>query len=471
MKKSDNFTYKPGGVREMLTIALPMLVSMTCDTIMIVTDRIFLSRLHPEMMNASMGGGLTVFMMISFFIGLTGYSTALVAQYFGADQKQKCPSVITQSVIVALCAYIPILVCRPLAHKMFLFMGVPLSQLVYQNLYFDILLYGSIITLIRGIFSCFFSGIGRTRIVMAASFTAMVVNAVAGYILIFGKFGLPALGIRGAAYGVLLGGSSGLIVLACAYFKQNNMLEFNIVNSFKFSREVISKLLRFGTSPGLELFLNLLAFNSMVMVFQSHSPITATAATIVLNWDMVSFVPLLGIEIAVTSMVGRYMGAQDPDTAHKSVISGLKVGLIFSTFILILFVGFPWYLVEVFHPSGTQETFLKSVPMALFMIRAASLYILVEALFVVFIGALRGAGDTFWAMFISVTLHWSMVFVVVFALRIMRWTPEVGWSFMVAIFLLFSFFVYLRYKSGYWRNIKVVEPEILPLHASHNITY
>ena len=79
-----------GGVRELLAIALPMVVSHACETAMTFTDRLFLSRLGPEQMNAAMAGGLTCFMTMTFFLGLTGYTTALVAQYLGAGRKQHC---------------------------------------------------------------------------------------------------------------------------------------------------------------------------------------------------------------------------------------------------------------------------------------------------------------------------------------------------------------------------------------------
>ena len=72
---------------------------------------------------------------------------------------------------------------------------------------------------------------------------------------------------------------------------------------------------------GLELFLNLVAFTGMITAFHAHSAATATAVTIVFNWDMISFIPLVGVEIAVTSLVGRYMGARQPDVAHRSTIS------------------------------------------------------------------------------------------------------------------------------------------------------
>lgn len=79
-----------GGILEMLDIATPIVISQACYTLMIFTDRLFLSRLGPEMMNASMAGGLTSFMMITFFLGITSYTTALVAQYYGAGRKGNC---------------------------------------------------------------------------------------------------------------------------------------------------------------------------------------------------------------------------------------------------------------------------------------------------------------------------------------------------------------------------------------------
>ncbi len=457
------FSDKQGGIKQMLAIALPMVISQSCDTIMIFTGRLFLAKLHPEFMNAAMGGGLTVFMMMSFFIGLTGYSSALVAQYLGAGRKEDCAKVITQAAIISFIAYLPILACAPLAGRMFAFMGISPDQLGPQTTYFNIMLYGVIISLLRTCLSCFFSGIGKTKVIMIASLTAMLVNVAFSYILIFGKFGMPALGIAGAGYAMLLGGFSGLLILAGAYFSPKNWTTFSLSTSFRFDLDVIKKLLHFGTPTGLELFLTIVAFNGMVLIFHTHGLVTATAATIMLNWDLVSFVPLVGLEIAVTSMVGRFMGADKPDIAHKAVMAGLKIGCVYSAVIFVLFVGFPQTLIGIFQPSVPSDVFNQAFPTALFMLRVASLYVLVEAMLIVFIGALRGAGDTFWAMSISVGIHWVMVGGLFIALRGLHLSAEFGWSFVVMIFILLFFLVYLRYRTGQWRSIKVVEQTPGPL--------
>jgi MATE family multidrug resistance protein len=451
--------YRPGGVRDILVIALPMFISQALDTGMIFVDRLFLARLNPELMNAAMGGGLTVFMMMSFFLGLTSYTTAMVAQYLGAGRKQMCGLVLTQAVIFSLFAYVPILLGRPFAYWLFDVMGVSTSQIIPQKIYFNILIYGALISLWRTNLSCFFSGIGRTRVVTVASFIAMIVNVVSNYSLIYGKWGLPAMGIRGAAFGTLAGGFTALVVLLFAYLRKKNVSEFGLKNSFRFDPIVFKKLLKFGSSTGCEMFLNILAFNAMVLVFHSQGLVTATAATIVFNWDMVSFVPLLGVEISVTSLVGRFMGGRSPEIAHQSVLSGLKVACVYSFVIMILFIFFTDLLVGVFRPLQADGIFDQAFPISVFMLRVACLYVLAEAVFVVFIGALRGAGDTFWAMIMSVSMHWFMLLIAVFVLRVMHLPPEIGWAVMVVSFIFFTFLVFLRYKSGRWKSIVVIEPE------------
>jgi MATE family multidrug resistance protein len=219
MKASDrsgSVPSAPGSLREMLAISLPMVVSHASETALIFTDRLFLSRLGPVEMSAAMGGGLTAFMMTTFFVGLIGYATALTAQYLGAGRRELCGTVLSQAVLVALVAFPLILALRPLAHGLFAVTDLPAAQLAPQAAYFDILLAGAILPLLRCAFASFFSGVGNTRIVMLSALTAMLVNIGANWALIFGRFGMPALGIRGAAYGTLFGSLCGLLVLVAA---------------------------------------------------------------------------------------------------------------------------------------------------------------------------------------------------------------------------------------------------------------
>ncbi|MHB8900418.1 MAG: MATE family efflux transporter [Thermoguttaceae bacterium] len=456
-----------GGVRELLAIALPMVVSHGCDTVMTFTDRLFLSRLGPDEMNASMSGGLTSFMMMTFFMGLIGYTTALVAQYLGAGRKDRCAVATSQALLISLAAYPVILLARPLVFYGFDLSGISPGQLAHQKIYFGILIYASIVGLLRTSLSSFFSGIGRTRMVMAASFVAMVANVGLNYVLIYGKLGLPALGVRGAAYGTVLGGLLGLSVLAGAYLRPSIRRQYGVLRSLRFDREAMGKLLWFGYPAGVEMFLNVLAFTGMILTFHAHGPATATATTIMFNWDMVSFVPLIGVQIGVMSLVGRYMGAGDPDTAHRAAMSGIKCGWVYSSLILVLFACFPHTLVNVFRPLNPDPVFEQAAPLAVFMIRLASLYVMIEAVTTVFSGTLRGAGDTFWAMCISVTLHWLLLPILIVMLHVLGLPPEAAWTTIVLTFLGFSYVFYLRFRSGHWRRIRVVQSPVELVATDH----
>ena len=205
--------------------------------------------------------------------------------------------------------------------------------------------------LLRTCLSSFFSGIGKTRIVLFATFITMLLNIFFNYCLIFGHLGLPALGLKGAAYGTLASSSCGLLILLFAYFNRHNRNSYRISESFHLDFELLKKLLRYGSPSGLEMFLNLLAFNIVILIFHSDGPVTATAVTIVFNWDLVSFVPLLGIQVGVVSLVGRYMGAGQVETAARATMSALKMAFGYSLLILILFASIPDLLVNVFKPD------------------------------------------------------------------------------------------------------------------------
>jgi MATE family multidrug resistance protein len=218
---------KPGGIKELLILALPMVISTAADGVMTFTDRFFMARLGPEQMNAVMGGGIGVQVLIFFFIGLLGYSTALVAQYFGAGEKKNASKTLTQAVIVAILAWPIILLLKPLSVQFFEVMKIPEIQLGYQIEYFNVLVWGSVLALLRHSLSCYFSGIGKTGIVMKATIAAMIINVLLDYILIFGHFGIEPMGIRGAAIASIAGSAGAVVMLLFAYFRSRILKSLN----------------------------------------------------------------------------------------------------------------------------------------------------------------------------------------------------------------------------------------------------
>lgn len=444
---------------ELLTIALPMVVSQACETLMMFTDRLFLARLGPEYMSASMGGGITAFMFMTFFMGLTGYSNALVAQHLGAGQPKRCGAIATQAALLSVLAWPIVLLCIPVGYLLFSINGIAPEQLGPQREFYTILMVGAVIGLVRNSLASFFSGIGRTRIVMVSSAVALAVNAGVAYVLIFGKFGFPEWGIRGAAVAALAGSTAGAVVLLAKYLSPGIRHAYGVIEELRYDRELMMKLIRLGSPSGLEFFLNIMAFNMIVMSFHSYGVVAASSMTITLNWDMASFIPLVGVGIGVTSLVGRYMGAGLPDTAHTAAMSGVKVA---SAYVCCTFTAFcllPTVMVAVFNPPDHNPHHAEIATLATFMVRVMVLYLFADAMAIVFSSALRGAGDTFWTMVFSVTGHWAMALATILLVRWMGVGPRTAWcAFVVLVFGLATIF-FLRYRSGAWRKLKVVERE------------
>ncbi len=447
---------KSGGLGELLAVAFPLIVFNACDTVMVVTDRIFLSKLAPEIMNASLGGGLFFVAVTTFFVGIINYSTAIVAQYLGARKKEFCSKVVSQSFFIALFSYPIILASLFFVEYFFEFIRVTDKQLPYQLIYFKILIFGSIGALLRAVFNSFFTGLGRTKIVMISALSATLVNICVNYILIFGKFGFPALGIFGAGIGTISGSVVALTILIVAYFRKSNVKEFSVRNSFNGSFEVLKKLLRFGIPGGIELFLEVFSFYLIAVIFQSKGDVSSTAVSIMFSWDMVAYVPLIGIQVGITSLVGRYMGANDIKRVREVIFSGLKMCSVYSVFILVLFLTFPKQLALIFKPASDSLIFNQAFPISVSMLRAASVYIVGTIFFIVMIGVLHGAGDTLVSMILSLVGNFLMLVALFLALHIFDFSILASWWVVVLSFLFTFTLVAIRFFTGKWKSINIV---------------
>lgn len=448
---------KNGDIRDVLVVALPMLLSMSFDTLMTFVDRLFLSKLGPAEMNASLGAGGMQIVLITFFTGVLSYTTAMVAQRFGAGKKNECASVFVQAVYLSLICYPLLCLTIPLGHFVFGLQGLEADQLGFQKTYFNILMFGGFINLVRNAVPCFFSGIGETKVVMKAAFVGMIVNIVCNYLLIFGNGPFPQMGVAGAAYGTLIGNACSVAYLVVAYFGKRYRNAFGTAKNLRFSKPLTVELLKRGLPSGVEMFLNMAAFQLLILMFHGLGAVEATAASVMFNWDMVAYVPLMGLEVASTSLVGRYVGAKNAAAATRSTYSGLKVGWGYSLIIAVLLVFLPGVLADIFRPDATATSeaiamFETARPISIFMLRFATLYIFVEVFLVIYAGALRGAGDTVWVMFACGIMNWFNAIALYVAAYIIKMPAQYAWIIVVLVYSTAPLLFYFRWKSGKWRK-------------------
>jgi MATE family multidrug resistance protein len=129
----------------------------------------------------------------------------------------------------------------------------------------------------------------------------------------------------------------------------------------------------------------------------------------------------------------------------------------YSVVILILFLFIPETLVRVFHPLEFNPYFETAVPIAVDMIRIASLYVLAQAVMVSLVGTLRGAGDTFYTMLVSVGASWTFIPLLYLCLYVFHTSVPFAWFVIVAVYLTFCFVIYRRFKSEKWKKLQIIK--------------
>lgn len=434
----------------LLGIAYPMVVSQGAFAVMIFTDRFFMSMVSPTHMAASLGGGVASFFCMSLFIGVLSYANALVAQYYGAKELDKCPKVFTQSLIMCG-AFIPsLLLIGYLVGHLFALMGHDPEQEILEKKYFYILLFASCIGLLKTCISSYFSGIGRTKILMFADTLGVAINIPLTYGLVFGTWGFPELGIEGAGYATIFSSIVSLSIFMLFYFERHHRAKFSVDQSFHIDKGILRRYARLGFPSGIELFLNVAAFNLFLLMFQSYGIVESASAAIVFNWDIISFIPMIGLNVAIISLTGRFIGEGNVDKMREVMISGFLIGISYTLILTICFFVFRTNLVEIFISEG--EYFSEILSLGTFMMAGLSCYVMADAILIIAGGILRGAGDTRWLMWASVSIHWLMLLIQYFVIKVWDLGPRVAWVIFV-IMIIITALVYLGRISGQkWRS-------------------
>ena len=456
LRMSSSINFDRQTLRELLKLAYPMVVSQGAFAVMIFTDRYFMSLISPTHMAASLGGGVASFFCMSLFIGVLSYGNALVAQYFGAGEVHKCPRVVTQGLLLCL-AFIPaLLAIGYLVGALFGWIGHEPTQVVLEREYFYILLWGSGLSLAKTCLASYFAGIGQTRAVMIADTVGVALNIPLSYLLIFGVWGFPEMGIAGAAWGTIISTLFSVGLFLAFYLAPRHRRAFGVAKSLVVDRGILRRYLRLGLPSGMEMFLNVAAFNLFLMMFQSYGVVEAASAAIVFNWDMLSFIPMIGLNVALISLVGRFVGERDMTRLRGVVVAGFILGMVYSSLLAVIFVFFNEPLVTLFvaEPSlllgNSTETSI--VPLASFMMLGLASYVMADATVLIAGGILRGAGDTRWLMWASVALHWVMLVIQYLVIKVFELGPRVSWMAFVLMVLSIAGLYLWRLKGPVWRT-------------------
>jgi MATE family multidrug resistance protein len=447
MNKKDSYS---GSVKEIFPIALPIFFSQAIDVAMIFCDRYFLSKFGKEELAATLTGGITNYLVSTLLFGILGQLASLVGQYKGANQIEKAVGTVQQglllSILITPFLYLGGLLLIP---ELLIFFGHEQKLIENEIKYFSILSLTVITTSIRSVFANFFIGVGRTKIVSIAALFGVIINIPLTYILVFGKLGLPRLGIEGAAIGTVIASISSVLILVVKFYSKSFRQEFKTTTSFRIQVDLLYRLIRYGLPSGIESLVSVSGFLFFTMVMYSYSGVVAAATTIVLNWDMVCFIPLLGISQAVSGLVGKYLGEKRKDLALRSAYSALKLGWIYAVFITFLYFMFTSVLISPFTPIEMND-YDKVLDTGIILLKISCLYFLFDSSYQILGGVLKGSGDTLFPMIVSNTVMWSMASFTFYAKKNLQLTPIGSWYALTAMVFSLGLIYMIRFLQKKW---------------------
>jgi len=398
------------------------------------------------------------FSMTSIFMGTAGYLSTFVAQYYGAKRYHRIGPALWQGVYVSLLGGLVIVCAIPFAEPIFSLVGH--SPLVQQNevAYFQILCLGGGAYAASYALSGFFSGRGKTWPVLWVNVATTVVNLVLDYALIFGHWGFPDLGIRGAGIATVVAGVFELLMFLALLGSGSNNDTFHTIKGWRLERDLFVRLLRYGFPSGVQFFLEMAGFTAFVLLVGRLGIASLAATNIAFNINTLAFMPMIGCGIAVSVLVGQYLGGEKPDYAQSVVYSGFHLTLVYMISIAAAYVLVPDVFVAPFalraDPGGFSEIYGYSIV----LLRFVAVYSIFDTMNIIFCSAIKGAGDTRYVMLITVILSVFVFVVPVYlAVVIFEFGLMVAWVFATAYIILLGFIFYFRFLGGKWKTMRVIE--------------
>lgn len=466
-------------LHEVWSIAWPTVATMTSYTVMQFADKLMVGQVGPLEVAAQGNGGIWAFVPIAIAMGFLTVVNTFVSQNLGRGRPENGPKYAWAALWITLVAWLTVLLPMALVLPI-IFSAMHDNPAVansarlvrMESHYGQILLLGAVLTLSSRALHHYFFGLHRPKVATVSAVCGNITNVICNYVLIFGSEGIPgwgipgvpgapALGLYGAAIGTVCGTAVEVSIPLAIFLGPKMNAELHSRSQWRPSWKPVRDLLRVGWPAamqyGNEITCWSLFMSVLIGVFgEDHM----TAGWIALTYMHLSFMPAVGFSVAATSLVGKYIGAGDPDRAQHRARVGLGVALTYMTTCAAVFFFARHQLVGVFiGGDATPEQAAHIMAIGAKLMICAAVFQTVDALGIVYTGALRGAGDTVWPGVMTMLLSWT--FIVLGGWLLIRFAPgleSIGpWIAASAYVIIYGIAMAWRFESGRWRRIRLLD--------------
>ena len=478
-----------GRIREVLRIAAPLVMSSGAFALKLFCDRLMLAWRSETAIAAALSAGMTCFMLVSFFMGVAQYANSFVAQYTGAGRHDRVGLAVWQTVFFSLAAGAILALAGQLLYPVFSLIGHPRPLALDEEGYFLVLTAGAVFAVLNTGLMCFWIGRGRTWTVVGVGFASIFLNVAANWALIFGSEGcrrlaespwpLPSLGNRLNSLAAWLGADSlgtvgagiatigtdaaAVLALMAVFLRRENRRRYGVWPKRLFDYALTKRMLRFGIGNGMQFFLDVAAFAVFNLLMGMYAPApggghVGAASGIAISIHAAAVIPMLGLGAAASVLVGQGIGAGNVPFAVRSVRGARIIILGYMSAICAIFTLSPEAIVSLFgHGEGVNA---ETRSLATGFVRLAGLFSIADGFFILYGNAIRGAGDTRFAMYAMGFCGWFLFAVPCVVAYELGAGPHFLWWILVFYAASSAAVLYWRYRRGNWKRMRVIEDSV-----------
>jgi putative MATE family efflux protein len=439
--------------RSVLQISTPAVAGLSSQMVVSVVDTAMVGRLeNTTVVLAAMGLGLlATWAITSVFSSLSTGTHVLVSRRFGEHDFKRTADVLTNSLLLSLLLGLVFGVSGYLAAFSILDFfssdpAVAAAGTGYMQWRFGGLLFFLLVVSYRG----FFNGIGHTKIFMYSAILIKSFNIIFNYLLIFGAFGFPRMGLTGAGASSTIANLIGALFFIAVTFAPRYRKRYRYYRNITVLWDVIRQIVRISLPVSFQNILILLGFLVFVAITGIIGTTEQAASQVVITALFISFLPCFGFGIGAQTLVGQNMGTRKLDLAKRYGLETAKLATYFTIVLGIIFVTLPELVIALI--TNNDEVARTARPV-LQIAGAAQIF---YAAGIVLAHALQAAGATVFVMIVEVVTHWVVFLPLSYLLGVVLGGGLAGaWLALPIYILSYTGMIVAKYQRGAWLTMKV----------------
>ena len=435
-----------------IKLAYPVILGMLGHTLISIVDNIMVGNLGSTELAAVSLGGSFVFIGMSLGIGFSTAITPLVSMADAEKDDKKIRSVFHHGLLSCVILGVFIFTLIVLAKPIMYIMHQPKEVIDLASPYIDWVAFSLIPVIIFQGYKQFADGLSRTKYSMYAIFMANIIHIIINYVLIYGVWIFPKLGIIGAALGTVI--SRILMVVFMHYIMKNNAQLNPYFKNFSFreiKKTMLKKIASLGIPSAMQMLFEVALFTAAIWLCGSIGKTSQAANQIALTLATTTFMFAMGLSVAATIRVGNNKGLMDYKNLIIVARSVFLLAIILETFFGLLFVILHNFLPHLFLNMENVNQAIENkevIVIASKLLLVAAVFQISDGIQVVVLGALRGLQDVKVPMYITFVAYWVVGFPISFFLGKYTELKSVGvWIGLLAGLSTAALFLYLRFHK------------------------